>query len=317
MGFNEKSFSAELDSIGKRIRDIRRKKGMTQSELAGYDITRNMLSRIENGAALPSLPTLLALADRLDIPAGALIGDFDDYAGRDTTEKFESLLKAKKYLKIIEISSSEEYRALSVKPTEIVCKAHIEYAFSLYQQGKLTLASEHLLLAEALNDDKFRDYRSDADRIFVLKELIDICPAGKSEEAHNDLPGYTQRLASIIFRNEDAVYLYCLSKLSGITGVAYSMPHERAGELRRELSVITSPLTSKLYSVHIDAKLHMISAEYLDAKAKLLTLLPLEPPAAILYDIYADLEFCCKCCGDFENAYKYSGKRLELIQHIK
>ncbi len=317
MEFNEKSFSAELDGIGKRIRDIRRKKGMTQAKLAGYDITRNMLSRIENGAALPSLPTLLAIADRLGVPAGALIGDFDGYAGRDTAEKLESLFKAKKYLKIIEISSSEEYQALAIKPSEIVCKAHIEYALSLYQQGKLTSAMEHLTIAEAMNEDKFRDYESDADRIFVLKKLIDICPAGKSEEAHSDLHDYTNRFASIIFRNEDATYLYCLSRLSGITGVAYSMPHERADELRRELSVITSPLTSKLYSVHIDAKLNMISAEYLDAKAKLLTLLPLEPPAAILYDIYADLEFCCKCCGDFENAYKYSGKRLELIQHIK
>lgn len=45
--------------IGKKIREIRTEKLMTQSQLAGDEITRNMLSRIENGAALPSLGTVM------------------------------------------------------------------------------------------------------------------------------------------------------------------------------------------------------------------------------------------------------------------
>ena len=38
-------------NIGERIRALRNAKMMTQTELAGKQITRNMLSRIENGSA--------------------------------------------------------------------------------------------------------------------------------------------------------------------------------------------------------------------------------------------------------------------------
>ena len=50
--------------IGEKIKTLRQAKLMTQSELAGTQITRNMLSSIEHGTALPSLPTALYLAER-------------------------------------------------------------------------------------------------------------------------------------------------------------------------------------------------------------------------------------------------------------
>ena len=51
---------------------------MTQKELSEGIVTRNMLSRIENGEALPSLSTVSALAARLSVPVGYLIDDLDD-----------------------------------------------------------------------------------------------------------------------------------------------------------------------------------------------------------------------------------------------
>lgn len=53
-------------SIGERLRQARLEKGISQRELCGEEITRNMLSLIENGAACPSLATLTYLAERLD-----------------------------------------------------------------------------------------------------------------------------------------------------------------------------------------------------------------------------------------------------------
>lgn len=49
-----------MDSIelGKRIREARLSKKMTQSEVVGTFITRNMLSQIESGTATPSFKTL-------------------------------------------------------------------------------------------------------------------------------------------------------------------------------------------------------------------------------------------------------------------
>ena len=69
-----------MKQIGTKIKDLRSAKMMTQQELAGDHITRNMLSRIENGFALPSLPSLLYIADRLSVTPGYLLAsEADDY----------------------------------------------------------------------------------------------------------------------------------------------------------------------------------------------------------------------------------------------
>ena len=41
-------------TLGQKIREARQSKGMTQKELVGDYITRNMLSKIENDSAIPS-----------------------------------------------------------------------------------------------------------------------------------------------------------------------------------------------------------------------------------------------------------------------
>ena len=48
----------ENNTLGKRIKEARLAKKMTQSEVVGDFITRNMLSQIESGSATPSVKTL-------------------------------------------------------------------------------------------------------------------------------------------------------------------------------------------------------------------------------------------------------------------
>ena len=54
-------------TLGERIKRSRLDRGMSQKALAGEQITRNMLSQIENGQATPSMKTLQYLAERLDV----------------------------------------------------------------------------------------------------------------------------------------------------------------------------------------------------------------------------------------------------------
>jgi transcriptional regulator with XRE-family HTH domain len=56
------------DMLGKKIKTLRLERKMTQAELAGETITRNMLSQIENGVAQPSVSTIIDLAKKLDTP---------------------------------------------------------------------------------------------------------------------------------------------------------------------------------------------------------------------------------------------------------
>lgn len=57
-------------TLGQKIREARQGRGMTQKELVGDYITRNMLSKIENDSATPSVRTLEYLAGALSLPTG-------------------------------------------------------------------------------------------------------------------------------------------------------------------------------------------------------------------------------------------------------
>lgn len=55
-------------NLGEKLRLARQEAGLSQRELCGDRITRNMLSQIENGSASPSVSTLRFLAQRLGKP---------------------------------------------------------------------------------------------------------------------------------------------------------------------------------------------------------------------------------------------------------
>lgn len=54
--------------LGEKLRQARLEAGLSQRQLCGDSITRNMLSLIEHGAAKPSMDTLKLLAARLEKP---------------------------------------------------------------------------------------------------------------------------------------------------------------------------------------------------------------------------------------------------------
>lgn len=62
-------------TLGQRIRQARLEKGLSQRQLCGDMITRNMLSLIENGSARPSMDTLLYLCTKLEKPVGYFLED--------------------------------------------------------------------------------------------------------------------------------------------------------------------------------------------------------------------------------------------------
>ena len=66
-----------MDSgLGGRIRKLRLERKMTQREVVGDFITRNMLSQIESGQVNPSINTLRGIAQVLKTPLYTLNNDF-------------------------------------------------------------------------------------------------------------------------------------------------------------------------------------------------------------------------------------------------
>lgn len=62
-------------TMGERIRQAREEAGLSQRELAGDVMTRNMLSALEHDGANPSVGTLRYLADKLCKPVGYFFGE--------------------------------------------------------------------------------------------------------------------------------------------------------------------------------------------------------------------------------------------------
>jgi len=65
-----------LIGIGKRIKEIRKNKGLTINNVAGKaGLSNGLISRIENGRTIPSLPVLLNIIQVLDIAVADFFKD--------------------------------------------------------------------------------------------------------------------------------------------------------------------------------------------------------------------------------------------------
>lgn len=62
-------------TLGQKVREVRLNMKMTQKELAGDFITRNMLSQIENEQATPSMKTMEHIAKQLGKPIGYFLDE--------------------------------------------------------------------------------------------------------------------------------------------------------------------------------------------------------------------------------------------------
>lgn len=66
--------TVNYNDIGKRIRQIRRNKGITQEVLAeGVGVGATHISRIENGKTKPSLETIMNIVEYLEITPDKLL----------------------------------------------------------------------------------------------------------------------------------------------------------------------------------------------------------------------------------------------------
>lgn len=103
--------------LGKKIKEARIAKKMTQSEVVEDFITRNMLSQIESGTATPSIKTLEYLSRVLDVPLIHLMPDQREDA-LSILIKAKGFLAEEDYEKVIEMKEgyphqlSDEFSAI-------------------------------------------------------------------------------------------------------------------------------------------------------------------------------------------------------------
>ncbi len=278
-------------TIGEKIKSIRKKRKLTQSALAADKITRNMLSAIESGKATPSIDTLRYLANALKTPLPYFLSDEDDlfyYEKKEIISEIYAAFAGKNYKHVINLASR-----LSGTDDEIcflLASAHFENAKIEFSRGSMYSAVHNFKLA--LEYSKKTVYNT-ANIVTLTPMYLAIAKNIQAPLLEFDSEEYmkslTQNLDFEIFKyiTKDFDYNY--------TNLALKF-HLNAKKLINERKI--SEAIEKL----------LIAVEY-NLKDGY--------NVFVMFGIYADLENCYKQLYDFENAYKYSSKRMSLLEAFK
>lgn len=142
-----------METLGDRIRRMRLARGLSQQQLAGDEMTRSFICRIERGKVRPSRQTLELFAARLGRPVEYFTGETegDQLQARERT----LLLRAGKALgagrpdSALELARSALSAALTLGSPEAECRARLQLIKIHEQRGEYRAA---LAVGEPLDD---------------------------------------------------------------------------------------------------------------------------------------------------------------------
>ncbi|MBE6702577.1 MAG: helix-turn-helix transcriptional regulator [Ruminococcaceae bacterium] len=289
-------------NIGEKIKRLRLSKLMTQADLAGSQITRNMLSSIEHGTALPSLPTAIYIARRLNVPVGYLLAEEDNEFSYRKMANIGNIRRAfaeKDYagcLSLLAALGEEKDDELSL------IRAECEYgvAQDAFEKGRLRFA------VAALD----RAYQATTQTVYQtawLRERIAVC--------FRYLSGLSGTLVSDVLDVEETEN----AKALGDFLVEYVLALEalEGGQAEMAMAYMRRYPTS-LYAQRLSALLLMKKEDYVGAQAALESLLARDELTfgVLLYEVFGDLECCYRKNDDYKRAYEFSGSRLGILERL-
>ncbi|MBQ7376612.1 MAG: helix-turn-helix transcriptional regulator [Clostridia bacterium] len=290
-------------TIGEKIKKLRTDKLMSQTELAGGEITRNMLSQIEHGSATPSLNTVNYIAARLNVSPGFLLADEEDerlYLKHAEISNVKKAYTAGNFALCYDMCKNCQWRDDEL--TLILAKCALRVGVEEFSKGELHIALELLdealeLCCETIYDTDM--ISSEARAYFEYMELISPTLASSDDEPER----------MILLYDEFSVYsaMICEAENYGWSDVSH------LEERRERLSADGS------YALHVEARLLMENGEYgkaLELLHRLLYSESYELPEPMLYFVFCDLEICCKETDDFKGAYEHSTNKMALLQKM-
>ncbi len=286
-------------TIGEKIKALRTSKLMTQSELAGNEITRNMLSRIENGAAQPSLDTLRYLAAKLNVSAGFLLAETADeqlYLKQGEINGIKTAYLTGDYRICRDICLNSAI-ANDDEVQLILAECTLKIAIEEFNAGNLHTACEYFDLAlEACASTIYTTDGISATCAMYFLYMREISASLSSNI-------FDESMASTYAAMNDAFCMYAFAFISLRSNKPYFL----------EAADVQGP-----YSLHLDAMEYIKSGEYQKGYDCLHLALvdDISIPGPMMYFLFCDLEVCCKEIGDFRGAYEYSIDKMELIQRL-
>ncbi|MDQ7820726.1 MAG: tetratricopeptide repeat protein, partial [Armatimonadota bacterium] len=141
-------------SLGQRIREARRRRGMTLRDLAGGTLSVSLISMVEHDRVRPSLKTLRVLARRLGVPVRALLDDDPAEAVELQVRLGEGLLRQHRFAEARDVLARIPERSLESAALRARRALGVGQAYAGLRRFRE--AARHLrkaaTLAEALGD---------------------------------------------------------------------------------------------------------------------------------------------------------------------
>ena len=159
-------------TIGQRLKQARLEAGLSQRQLCGDTITRNMLSLIENGSARPSMDTLTYLAGRLGKSVSYFLEENAVLsANQSVMETARQAFAEKDYGAVL--TAMQDYRepdqVFDWEKALLVARSRVELARQALEDGRLPYARS--LLEEAAREGERTPYFDGAALAFLRARL--------------------------------------------------------------------------------------------------------------------------------------------------
>lgn len=289
-----------LSKVGERIKVLRRHMNMTQKELAGDKITRNMLSSIENGSALPSLSTLVYIAKRLNVPCACLLDNTvsKDHIRADLVRRAHVHMRHGEYEAALElVGSNDDVSDDELALIRIECE--LALARELVAKHRYIDAAEKLKNAVCNTDTTLY---STAGSGYIAELYLELAKRMLPlENKCND-----KKPPSFDGYVDIYIYLRIMDLFDN-------------GEIVKAIDLAAlCEIKDRILSTHIAARLDLANGRYSEAAAKLRQICdseekePTPHGGLMLYRILDDLEKCAKSENDYVLAYTYKEKKLKL-----
>ena len=158
-------------ALGQKIKELRLAKKLTQREVVGDFITRNMLSQIESGTATPSVRTLAYLAKVLEVPVSTLLESDETQGVADGLAEAKRLYRQGKYKPCMAALSQVE-EEFTDEANALKAKASLKLAREALLAGDFDQVRQHAGNAIAFNDDTIYESQSiKAEALLCLDEV--------------------------------------------------------------------------------------------------------------------------------------------------
>ena len=114
-------------TLGQKLKKARLDRGLTQAQVVGDRITRNMLSQLENDLASPSVGTLEYLASVLGVQAAWLLADEKEEEAAGRTEQLRACYRGGDWAGCLELAQElqpDDEQALLLALAAAQCALH-------------------------------------------------------------------------------------------------------------------------------------------------------------------------------------------------